>query len=66
MATDNDFAGGADMEWSRFANGITAKRRQLAYNPDAGHRGDFGDDWANRAFNIRGPNIDTIRDRTHK
>jgi len=48
----DDFAGGGDMDWSKFSNGETAKRRQLVYNPDAAHRGDFGDEWAGRAFNI--------------
>jgi hypothetical protein len=63
MATDQ---GPGSRLWNSFAN-VDARRRQVV---DCGetekHRADYGDDWANKTFNQKGPNIDTIRDRTHK
>jgi hypothetical protein len=29
-------------------------------------RQDHGDEWANKAFNIKGPNITEIVDKTHR
>ena len=51
MANENDSAGGYDREWSKFANGETAKRRPAVYNPDGERaRGEYGDAWANDVF----------------
>jgi hypothetical protein len=51
----------------RFANGITARRRPAVYCQDNETlRPDYSDSWADVTFNVRGPNIDKIRDNTHK
>jgi hypothetical protein len=49
MANEND--GGYDREWSKFANGETAKRRPCVYNPDGEKvQPDYSDKWALKTF----------------
>jgi hypothetical protein len=53
--------------WDEFANGVTAPRKKVVDSQDnESPRPDYGDEWANKAFNIKGPNIDKIRDNTHR
>jgi len=69
MRHDPSDGGGGDMEWSRFANGETARRRRVVdCGETAPMRPEYSDDWANssQGFAVKGPNIDTIRDTTHK
>jgi hypothetical protein len=56
-----------DKDLDRFCGGITAPRKPAVYNPD-GERPQphYSDSWADVSFNIKGPNIDRIRDNTHK
>jgi len=51
MASD-DFAGGGDKDWDKFGNGITARRRP-AITIGGKSQPDYGDDWADKAFNIK-------------
>jgi hypothetical protein len=51
----------------RFANGVTAPRKRVVNCQDNDSpRPDYGDGRANKTFNQKGPNIDKIRDTTHK
>jgi len=53
--------------WSEFGNGIPARRKRVVDAPEIEpHQPPYGDDWADKAFNIKGPNIDVIIDTTHK
>ena len=53
--------------WDEFGNGITARRKRVVDAPETEpHRPEMGDAWADKAFNIKGPDIDKIRDETHK
>jgi hypothetical protein len=57
----------ATNDLDRFCGGLTAPRKPVVYNPDAeSPQKEFGDAWANKAFNVKGPNIDQIRDTTHR
>jgi len=55
----SDFNGGrphdrpGDRDLDRFANGASARRRRVVGAAEtAAHRPDYGDEWADRAFNI--------------
>jgi hypothetical protein len=50
----------------RFANGITAPRKKVVDCQDNERpRPDYGDEWANKAFNIKGPDLFEIQRRSH-
>ena len=61
--------GGGDMEWEKFANGASARRRRVVNcNETAPMQPDYSNSWANssQGFAVKGPDIDKIRDETHR
>jgi hypothetical protein len=51
----------------RFCGGITAPRKKVVDNPDGERpQPEYGDDWANKTFNQKGPDILKIISRDHK
>jgi hypothetical protein len=57
----------ATKDLDSFCGGLTSARKPAVYNPDGERpQPDYGDEWANKTFNQKGPNIDQIRDTTHR
>jgi hypothetical protein len=55
-----------DKDLDRFCGGITAPRKPAVYNPDGERpQPEYGDEWANKAFNIKGPDLFEIQRRSH-
>jgi hypothetical protein len=51
MANNNDFAGGGDRDWDRFANGASARRRPAVYCQDNERpQRNYGDAYAQATF----------------
>ena len=57
----------ATKDLDRFCGGLTAPRKPAVYSPDAeSPQEEFGDAWAGRTFNQKGPVILKIISRDHK
>jgi len=58
--------GGGQGNWDRFGGGILAPRKPAVYNPDGEKpQPEMADDFADKAFNIKGPDLFEIQRRSH-
>jgi hypothetical protein len=62
MATDQ---GPGSRLWNSFANVDARRRRVVDCGETAPTRGEFGDTWADKAFNVKGPDLFDIQRRSH-